>query len=43
MSILRTQDGTVIVVQNGHVVSAPDLNTALAELRRRQTKQYRAA
>jgi hypothetical protein len=38
MSILRTQDGTVIVVASGHVVSARDLCSALAEIRRREAQ-----
>lgn len=42
MSLLHTQDGTVIIVKDGHVVSARTVEGALAELRRRKASSASA-
>lgn len=35
MSLLVTHDGNVILVKDGHVISAPSIEAAWAEYRRR--------
>lgn len=43
MSYIHTQDGTVILIKDGHVISARTVEEAMAELRRRSAAKARAA